>query len=87
MALGNKHPSHSWEDVSYHGSPDYECRYCSCTDYGREADLPCPKAETALKREAQIKEDNERAEYAQMKAKIERYLYLDGKYGNEKGKT
>ncbi len=83
MNRHDAHPSHAWEDVSYHGSPDYECRYCSCADYNPSARLPCPKAEAALKQHAQKQEQDERAELARMEATVARYIYLTGKYGGK----
>lgn len=31
--MKESHPSHEWEDVSYHGSPRYDCKFCGVPDH------------------------------------------------------
>lgn len=77
---------HSWEDVSYHGSPLYECRYCGVMQYKvrDDPDLAyCPRAAECLAREAAAAERAERSEYERMRAERERWEYLRKKYEGE----
>jgi len=72
-------PTHDWEDVSYHGSPDYECRFCGVAQWKKPAPY-CPKAGVVLKVEAEERERKERDEYFRMKAERERFEQLRKKY-------
>ncbi len=72
--------NHQWEDLSYHGSPDYYCRFCNCYIRSKEADQPCPKALERLKEEQLRKEEDEWWEYKKLKAQHDRYEYLKDKY-------
>lgn len=80
--------SHRWLDVSYHGSPDYECDFCGIRKRSKEADLPCPKAEEKLKEEARQKEIDDYWEYCRMRKEREKFDKLNArfctKYNNEK---
>ncbi len=76
------HLSHSFEDVSYHGSPSYHCEFCDCWKQSVEASLPCPKADEILSRREKEKEIQEKYEYQRMLAERERFEYLHAKYGN-----
>lgn len=76
---------HDYEDVSRHGSPKWQCRFCHCYDYQDEAGEPCLMAEACLAKEAIEIEEDERVEYEFMKKERERWDYLSRKYGGFKG--
>lgn len=40
--------NHVWEDISYHGSPEYQCAFCDCDRTSELARRQCPKAEEKL---------------------------------------
>jgi len=70
--------THFWEDVSFHGSPVYECKYC-CKSRGYKNlhdKEHCEETYLALKKEKEEIERKERLEY-------ERIIYLLEKYGNK----
>ena len=75
------HPSHRWEDTSYHGSPIYECEFCGVGDWKEKASLPCPEAEKCLAEEAAKKEQEDRWEYESMLSRHRRERELYAKYG------
>ncbi len=72
--------SHRWDDVSYHGSPIWQCDFCNIYKSTSSSDY-CPKAVEFRKREAKEAENKERWEYERMKAERERFAYLEAKYG------
>lgn len=76
-----RHESHHWEDVSYHGSPFYQCEYCRIMEWDEKAKEPCPKREEALKRKAEEKERKERLEWEELKRTVARHRYLIEKFG------
>jgi hypothetical protein len=77
--------NHEYEDVSYHGSPTWECRFCGVhKQYGKDMGS-CSKAEKILAKEAAKKEQEEFYEYKRLKAAEERYEYLKEKFGNKEG--
>lgn len=78
--------THRWEDVSYHGSPIYECEiykceFCGCRKRSPEAALPCPEAAEKLRQEQEKLEQQEKWEWKQLEEKIARFFYLARKYG------
>lgn len=75
------HDSHIWEDVSHHGSPDYQCKCCDVMHYQHGAKYQCPKRVEYDRKQAEKKEQEERYEYARMVAARERWDYLHAKYG------
>ena len=79
--LHKSHPSHSWQDVSHHGSPFYACEYCHVYNWNEpESSLPCPKAEERLREKAEKEAQEELWEYQRLKAAHERWEYLKAKY-------
>jgi hypothetical protein len=72
--------SHRWEDVSYHGSPTYQCSLCNTYEYDKAAKRFCPKLAETLEREAEQQEKAERAEYDRYIREAERIQYLKSKY-------
>lgn len=72
--------SHKWEDMSYHGSPDYQCMYCGCWEWDKQADMYCSKADECLEKERIQKHDAEFWEYKQLKTQHDRWEYLKQKF-------
>ncbi len=72
---------HRWSDVSYHGSPWYECDFCKTRRTYENIDEDCPEAAVCLAREAKETEQAERLEYEDLKRRREREFYLESKYG------
>lgn len=83
MASFNWHKSHRMDDVSYHGSPDYECDFCHVSERDPRISDPCEKAAECLAREAAAEEARERAEYAKLLAERKRFEHLHDKYGEK----
>lgn len=78
------HESHRWEDVSYHGSPTYQCDFCQCYQYETKASLKqCPNAEECLEKEREKKDLDEFHEYQNLKKQRERWEYLKNKFGDD----
>lgn len=84
--------THSWVDVSHHGSPLYVCEFCDVYKDNVYGDGPdptqkvtaspiCTRRDVVLKQRAIYKEQNERSEYRRMLAEKERFEYLKHKYG------
>lgn len=34
---------HDWEDISYHGSPQWQCKHCDLMSHEVKDTDPCPK--------------------------------------------
>lgn len=71
---------HLWEDVSYHGSPIYDCRLCDARFSDAKAYKPCPGRAA---HDEKVRRDTEAAERAELKALQEadaRRKYLETKY-------
>lgn len=73
--------NHKWIDVSYHGSPIWQCDYCDC--YRREAQDHCPKAKECIEKERKEQERKEWYEYCDIMKKKERFEYLHSKFGEK----
>ncbi len=71
--------SHRWDDISYHGSPTYQCELCHVYEYEDGANKFCPK----LAEKAQQQEKAERAEFDRYIREQERIEYLKDKYGRK----
>jgi hypothetical protein len=72
---------HEFVDVGYH-NPYYQCRFCKVSQ-GSQQSSACSLAKAVLEKEAAIKEDEERREYAKMLYERKRWEYLDAKYGSK----
>lgn len=84
--------THSWIDVSYHGSPWYKCEYCGVDKddvYGagpdprREvsASPTCSKRKEVLKIREIERVRLEKLEYEKLLKERQRFEYLHAKYG------
>lgn len=84
--------THSWIDVSRHGSPIEHCEYCDVhkwdvygagpnpQDYAKASPV-CPKRKKVLARRRKAKAEEERAEYQRLLKAKKRFEYLHKKYG------
>lgn len=82
IAAGLRTRCHEWEDVSHHGSPDYECMFCNAgrrrgdaNEYG-----PCVHGGIGWVRKLRYRVDAERGELARILAAEARARYLKAKY-------
>ncbi len=78
---------HDFDDVSYHGSPIWQCLYCGVYKNDKGRTDYCPKAEEVLKRKAKEKESAERYEYERLKKERERFAYLEAKFGKREDRN
>lgn len=76
---------HSWDDVSHHGGPLYQCEYCGVYRFTLKGPPypPCPKASQVLIRRRLEQEQKERGEYERMLAERRRFDELHEKYGKK----
>lgn len=72
---------HYWEDVSYHGSPIYQCMACGCNEWDKNKPQFCPEGEEYAKRKRLELELKEKSEYRRLLEQKQRFEYLDAKYG------
>lgn len=73
--------NHDYEDVSYHGSPLYQCRGCETMKY-RDTTVYCFASCKRSVFQLRMVENLEHEEYLKLKAERERWEYLKAKWEN-----
>jgi hypothetical protein len=73
---------HTWDDVSYHGSPDYECTWCGAQKWRKSHTDVCPKCVPHILRVIAERELKERGELRRFLEEDRRKQHLLDKYGD-----